>query len=117
FITLCHHFVNLLAGHAKSFASGTSIMPGMDDLLDQRSGKNEGFSKLGRDVMELLLSKSNGRRVLTDVKHMSVNARTEFFKMLDKKYWSKGEEKCLGPGLPGYRYGWCNRTPEALHPV
>jgi len=106
FITFCHHFGNMLAGHAKSFASGNSIMPGMDDLLDQRNGKNEGFSRLGFDVMELLLSKLNGRRVLPDVKHMSVNARTEFFKMLDEKYWSKGEELpviCSHAALSGYK--------------
>lgn len=106
FITFCHHFGNMLAGHAKSFASGTSLMPGMDDLLDQRSGKNEGFSRLGRDVMELLLSKSNGRRVLPDIKHMSVKARTEFFQILEENYWSKGEELpliCSHAALSGYK--------------
>ena len=105
FITFCHHFSNLLAGHAKSFASGTSVMPGMDDLLYQRNGINEGFSRLGRDVMELLLSKLNGRRVLPDVKHMSVNARTEFFKILQEKYWSKGDELpviCSHAAMSGY---------------
>ncbi len=105
FITFCHHFGNLLAGHAKSFASGTSIKPGMDDLLNQRNGKNEGFSRLGLDVMELLLSKSNGRRVLPDVKHMSVKARMEFFTMLEEKYWKKGEKLpviCSHAAMSGY---------------
>ncbi len=106
FITFCHHFGNLLAGHAKSFASGTFIKPGMDDLLDQLSCKNQGFSRLGSDVMELLLSKNNGRRVLIDVKHMSVQARKEFFAMLEKKFWSKGEKLpviCSHAALSGYK--------------
>ncbi len=106
FITFCHHFGNLLAGHSKSFASGTSLKPGMDDLLDQRSCKNQGFSKLGRDVMDLLLSKKNGRRVLIDVKHMSVKARIEFFAMLEDKFWSKGEKLpviCSHAALSGYK--------------
>ncbi len=105
FITFCHHFGNLLAGHAKSFASGSPIKPGMDDLLDQRNGKDEGFSRLGHDVMELLLCKTNGRRVLPDVKHMSVKARMEFFQMLEEKYWSKGEELpviCSHSAMSGY---------------
>lgn len=107
FITICHHFSNLLAGHAKSFSPRQGLFkPGMDDLLDQKAGKNEGFSRLGRDVTELLLSKENGRRILIDVKHMSVKARQELFRMLDEKYWSKGEEMpviCSHAALSGYQ--------------
>jgi len=92
FITLCHHFSNLLAGHAKSFSPGKNFLnPGMDKLLNQRSGKNEGFSRLGIDVTQQLLSRENGRRVLIDVKHMSVKARIEFYKLMEDQYWSKGE--------------------------
>nr|MBS0038503.1 membrane dipeptidase [Saprospiraceae bacterium] len=106
FITFCHHFSNLLAGHAKSFSPGSFFKPGMDDLLDQRNGKNEGFSRMGWDVLELLTSKSNGRRVLIDVKHMSVKSRMEYFHYLEKNYWSKGEEFpviCSHGALNGYR--------------
>jgi microsomal dipeptidase-like Zn-dependent dipeptidase len=106
FITFCHHFSNLLAGHAKSFPPGKNVFnPGMDDFLNQRRGKNEGFSRLGMDVAKQLLSKEKGRRVLIDVKHMSVKARVEFYKMLDDQYWSKGEEVpviCSHAALSGY---------------
>lgn len=117
FITFCHHFSNLLAGHAKSFASGTTIKPGMDDLLDQRNGMNEGFSRLGVDVMELLLCKTNGRRVLPDVKHMSVKARMEFFAMLQEKYWSKGEELpviCSHAAMSGYATLQQSSRPDSI---
>jgi microsomal dipeptidase-like Zn-dependent dipeptidase len=106
FITICHHFSNLLAGHAKSFSPRRNLLnPGMDDLLNQRAGKNEGFSRLGLDVVQRLLSKENGRRVLIDVKHMSAKARIEYFKLLDEQYWSKGEELpviCSHAALSGY---------------
>ncbi|TVQ02065.1 MAG: hypothetical protein EA359_12675 [Balneolaceae bacterium] len=107
FITICHHFSNLLAGHAKSFSPRQGLLtPGMDDLLNQKAGKNEGFSRLGRDVTELLLSKENGRRILIDVKHMSVKARLKFFRMVEEKYWSRGEELpliCSHAALSGYK--------------
>ena len=107
FITFCHHFSNLLAGHAKSFSPGKNFFnPGMDVLLDQRPGKNEGFSRLGRDVVEGLLSRENGRRVLIDVKHMSVKTRIEFYEILEEQYWSKGEELpviCSHAAMSGYK--------------
>jgi microsomal dipeptidase-like Zn-dependent dipeptidase len=106
FITICHHFSNLLAGHAKSFSPRQGLLrPGMDDLLNQNAGKNEGFSRLGRDVTNLLLSKENGRRILIDVKHMSVKARLEFYRLLEEKYWSQGDEVpviCSHAALSGY---------------
>jgi microsomal dipeptidase-like Zn-dependent dipeptidase len=77
----------------------------MDDLLNQKAGKNEGFSQLGRDVTELLLSKENGRRILIDIKHMSIKARLEYFRMLDDNFWSKGEDLpviCSHAALSGY---------------
>ncbi|TVR89087.1 MAG: hypothetical protein EA411_03050 [Saprospirales bacterium] len=91
FITFCHHFSNLLAGHSRSFPEG-GIGPGMAALLDQRNGLNEGISKLGRDVLDLLLSGTNGRRVLIDIKHMSVKTRIEYFSLLKERYWDRGFE-------------------------
>jgi microsomal dipeptidase-like Zn-dependent dipeptidase len=68
FISFCHHFNNLLAGHARSLSA-------FGGLLDQEPGINKGFNKLGKEVLELLLSRENGRRILIDTKHMSLESR------------------------------------------
>ena len=85
FITFCHMFNNYLAGHAKTFTPGKFILPGMDNLLDQEIGLNAGFSQLGREVVDLLLSRENGRRILIDVKHLSRPARKEYFDIVKQK--------------------------------
>jgi len=116
FITFCHHFCNLLAGHSQSFGDG-SFMPGMSDLLNQRNGIDEGFSKTGWEVLDLLLSKTNGRRILIDVKHMSAKARMEFFDYLEKNYWSRGEELpviCSHGAFSGYRTLEESNKPDSL---
>ncbi|TVR77777.1 MAG: hypothetical protein EA409_11205 [Saprospirales bacterium] len=105
FITFSHHFCNLLAGHSQSFKEG-GIIPGMANLLDQRNGMDEGFSKLGWDVLKLLLSNIGERRILIDVKHMSVKARIEYFEYLKTNYWDKGEDLpiiCSHSAFSGYR--------------
>ena len=116
FITFCHHFCNLLAGHSQSFADGY-LMPGMADLLDQKNGLDEGFSQTGWKVLDLLLSNTNGRRILIDVKHMSVKARIQFFDLLEKNYWSKGEELpiiCSHGAFSGYRTLQESNKPDSL---
>lgn len=102
FVTFAHHFYNGLCTHAKSFydASGR--------LLDQERGmRNPDFTKnddlppisdLGKELIDLLLSKENGRRILIDVKHMSKEARIAFYAICEAKYkedkfpiiWSHG---------------------------
>jgi microsomal dipeptidase-like Zn-dependent dipeptidase len=79
FITFCHHYNNLLAGHAKSLGR-------FNLLLDQTPGLNRGINNLGKEVIDLLLSRENGRRILIDTKHMSVQSRMDYHKMVaDRK--------------------------------
>ncbi len=83
FITIAHFYNNFLLGHAKSYGEGTGIYPGMDDYLDQENAMNTGLTPLGREVIGLLLHKSaNERRILIDIKHMSLKAREEYYEIL-----------------------------------
>jgi len=71
FITFTHHFWNLLAGHAQSIGN---------IFLNQNEGMGTGFTKLGRIALTKLLEKGeNSRRILIDIKHLSPEARTEFY--------------------------------------
>jgi microsomal dipeptidase-like Zn-dependent dipeptidase len=77
FINLAHHFYNELTGHTRS------LKPGLYQVLNQKKGLNEGITPLGWKVMHELLANDNGRRVLIDIKHMSIKARKEYYKMLE----------------------------------
>ena len=84
FITLTHFYNNFLAGHAKSYSGLTS------KVFDQRAGMLGGITDLGLEVIDKLLKRSeNERRILIDVKHMSLEARREYYDLLNTKY--KGE--------------------------
>ena len=90
FVTFCHHFNNLLAGHARSFSAKSDLAlglhkPGMRHLFNQEPGLNHGFSSLGKEVLELFLDRKAGRRILIDTKHMSVAARKEFYAVIRRK--------------------------------
>ncbi|MDH3709793.1 MAG: hypothetical protein OER04_07880 [Cyclobacteriaceae bacterium] len=94
FITFSHHFNNLLAGHATSLSDRspwirfikTFYTPGIRHLFDQRPSLELGISSLGRKVLNALLSKENGQRILIDTKHMSPLSRQEFYQMLSQEY-------------------------------
>ena len=83
FITFSHHFNNLLAGHAKSFADAPNrIKPGFADVFEQKNGMNLGISGFGKELIKKhLLSRENGKRVLLDTKHMSLKARDDIFEI------------------------------------
>lgn len=90
FVTFCHHFNNLLAGHARSFSDKSKLFlgfnqPGMRHLFNQETGLNDGFSTLGRKVLNLFLDRQSGRRILIDTKHMSVATREEFYQIIRRK--------------------------------
>lgn len=80
FMGLTHHFENELVGHAKSL-SGL-----VEKICDQTDGMNEGFTDLGWKVLRKLLDNTNGRRVLIDLKHMSVKAREEYYLFLNNEH-------------------------------
>ena len=83
FISFCHHFNNLLAGHSRSLSA-------FRDLLDQEPGINKGFNELGTEIIELLLSRENGRRILIDTKHMSIQTRKEYHEIVEQ-YRDRGD--------------------------
>ncbi|NNE02643.1 MAG: peptidase M19 [Eudoraea sp.] len=77
FITIAHHFWNHICGHAESL---TGIIT---KYADQSEGLNQGFTTLGKKVLERLLDNTNGTRILPDIKHMSPVARNEYYALLD----------------------------------
>ncbi|NOY49259.1 MAG: hypothetical protein GXO88_01635 [Chlorobi bacterium] len=86
YITFAHHFWNLLCGHADSLSLGG------DMVLNQNRGKNRKFTKLGKEVLYKLLEKSPAkRRILIDIKHLSIKSRKAFFKILREKYYSNND--------------------------
>lgn len=99
FVTFCHHFNNLLAGHARSFSDKSSLIgainwpnvPGMRHLFNQEPGLNQGITELGQEVIELLYNKEQGRRILIDAKHMSVKSRKEFYQYIKHRREEEGD--------------------------
>ena len=86
FITLNHHFWNELGGHAKS------LMKLVGTIVSQSEGVNEGLKELGKEVIKLLLKKTNGPRILIDIKHMSPLCRKDFYAFIKTEYWNKGDK-------------------------
>ena len=83
FITFAHHFNNLIAGHAKSFKDGQFIKPGFSDVFDQTNGQDRGLTQFAKDlIVNHLFSRHNGSRILVDTKHMSLNSRDDYFKLV-----------------------------------
>jgi microsomal dipeptidase-like Zn-dependent dipeptidase len=80
FIGLTHHFNNEMVGHARSFDGLVG------KVCDQAEGLDEGFNELGWNVLRKLLDNADGRRVLIDLKHMSVKARDEYYQFLLEEY-------------------------------
>lgn len=79
FLTFAHHFYNELCGHAKSL--------GIVGLLSsQKKGMDEGFTPEGETVLHHLLDESNGKRILIDIKHMSLTARKQYYEILEQNY-------------------------------
>jgi microsomal dipeptidase-like Zn-dependent dipeptidase len=76
-INLAHHFWNQLCGHATTFKSPIGT------LLNQNKGKDKGITSLGWFVIRELLNRENGKRILIDTKHMSAQARKEYFAFIE----------------------------------
>ena len=81
FVTLGHHFYNGLCGHSRTIPDGIPSF-----LIKQNVGLNEPMNKRGEEVIDCLLGLSKyrnvGRRILIDVKHMSVAARMRFYEKI-----------------------------------
>ena len=89
FVTFAHHFYNGLCTHAKSLFDASG------QLLDQKYGMRDynftpndvlpPISTTGKQLIDLLLSQENGKRILIDIKHMSKEARTEYYNILNSE--------------------------------
>lgn len=75
FISVAHHFWNHICGHAQSFSGVVT------KFINQQKGLNEGITDLGKQVIHEMLNAQNGRRILIDVKHMSVQSRKEYYEI------------------------------------
>ncbi len=80
FVTFAHHFYNELCGHSLSLRGQVARS------CDQHVGLNTGFTELGKEVLDILLDNSDGKRILVDIKHMSPLTRKQFFKLREEKY-------------------------------
>ncbi len=96
FVTFTHHFYNELCGQSLSLRGIIA------KTCDQHVGLNTGFTSLGKEVLSILLDDTDGKRILVDCKHMSPQARQEFFAMRETQY----------PGIPVFMsHGVANGLP------
>jgi microsomal dipeptidase-like Zn-dependent dipeptidase len=58
----------------------------LGNLVNQEKNLGIGLTNLGREVVRELLSKSNGRRILIDLKHMSLNTRMDYYRLVEEEY-------------------------------
>ncbi|HSI76132.1 MAG TPA: membrane dipeptidase [Lunatimonas sp.] len=83
FIGLAHNFNNDLCGHARSLQR-------LGKLVNQEKNLGIGLTQLGKEVVRQLLSKQNGRRILIDLKHMSLKTRMDYYQLLEVEYQDEG---------------------------
>ena len=82
YVSMAHHINNDLCGHAKSLSGLLGI------IINQKKGLDQGFTKLGEEVLHKLL-KEEPRRIYIDIKHMNVKSRIEYYDILDRDYKGK----------------------------
>lgn len=82
-VGLVHHFPNDLCGFAQSF-KGISAL-----AYDQKCNPQQGLFSLGKKVIDLLLSKENGRRIIIDLKHMNLKSRTQYYSYVTSGKYEK----------------------------
>jgi hypothetical protein len=105
FVSLAHHFWNGLCGHSPSLNSGYTKY-----FLNQSLHINEGMQQIGYKVVDALLSTENGKRIQIDVKHMSVQARIEYYAYIESRYPEDeipvivSHGSCNGLEKPGKKY-------------
>lgn len=81
YVSFAHHFYNGLGGHAPSLTDFTTKI-----FNNQSEHLNEEIHQLGIEVIRKLLDKNNGKRILIDIKHMSIASRKSYYQLLDNEY-------------------------------
>ena len=97
-ITLANHFWNQLCGQTRTNHGA------MTALVNEKIGQSTGITPLGYTVIDELLSDKNGKPILIDIKHMSIESRLDFYRIIESKY----------PNLPIiYSHGGVNGLPNS----
>ncbi len=121
FVTFSHHFSSGLCGHARSFPDISRNL----GLLNQEYFISENFSRIGYKALQYLLSVKleNGqwvkdddarRRILIDVKHMSLRGRLSLYQLVRGFNSSHGEEDRIP--IVASHVGFSNKTiAQMLH--
>ncbi len=86
-IGLNHFFWNGFSGHAKTLDDKQSL------LMSQKKHLDESITILGKEVVVNLLDKKKGRRILIDIKHMSLSTRKWYYNFII-------ERKKMGDDIP-----------------
>ncbi len=86
-LSLCKSYRNGFGGLANS------LNKAQQSIFSKVDGVNSKESKLGVEVIERLISKTEGRRILIDIKHMSLDFRTRYYKTIERS-------EILGDGIP-----------------
>ena len=55
-------------------------------FCDQTEGMNEGINSLGYKLLRSLLDNTKVRRILIDLKHMSIKSRIDYYRFLEKEH-------------------------------
>lgn len=77
YLTFCHHFYNQLCGHCKSLPDAYS------KHFDQSFGIDFPFTEFGEVVLKQLLDNTDGKRILIDIKHMSIAGRQIYLEFVE----------------------------------
>ena len=86
FMTFAHNFANDFCGHAPSLEM-------LGPLVNQKPQMGTGFTELGWTVVKSLLDDRNGRPILLDLKHMSLQSRKELYAWNGKR--AKGKSPLI----------------------
>lgn len=80
YITLAHHYNNLICGHVKSFTGFITL------LFKQKQGMNLPLNNSAKEIVDNMFARNeNIKRILIDIKHMSVMARKEYYQIVKEK--------------------------------
>ncbi|MEM9143485.1 MAG: peptidase M19 [Bacteroidota bacterium] len=100
-----HHFWNHICGHAPSF---TDLVA---KNVDQSEGLGTGITPLGEKVIHALLDDTQGKRILVDVKHMSVASRYAYYNLIREQVSYAGVPLVVTHGAASGL--WSPGNPEA----
>jgi len=81
YVTICHHFGNHVAGHARTVPHK---LHGLG--LKQDEYLNDGITAAGYKIIKELLSTEKEFRINVDIKHFSAQSRIDYYKLLDDEY-------------------------------